>query len=459
LRRLIPRSLLGQIALVVGLVLLVVQAVNVVTVRSERQRLSQAQLEGPVVTRFLVAANRLVERGRERPIENRRGRIFFGETSIVAPDANNAELAERLLETATANGFELREARAAIAETPPPLPPIRAGGPPRAEDDAARAARFRALLLSIQLPDGRWINGELLILRPTPYGFLRLTAATLIFYLILLAALFLVLRRVLRPLRDLTDAAQRFRGAGEAPRVEPRGPADIRRAIEAFNAMGARVGGLLDEKDRMLGAIGHDLRTPLASLRIRAESMEPAEERERIIATIEEMTGLLDDTLALARSGRSKEPARPLDVTALADAVVEEFRDLGSDVTLEDSPRAVACVRANLLRGAIRNLIDNAVKYGGAARVRVGADADAERVLIDVLDRGPGIPEDQLQKVQEPFVRLEASRSRETGGTGLGITLARAAARLHGGELELRNRDGGGLAARLWLPRAESDAA
>jgi signal transduction histidine kinase len=454
LRRLVPKSLIAQIAVVIALVLLVLQAINFAAVRSERQRVTQAQLEVPVITRFLAATNRLVERGRERPIENRRGRIGFGPASIVAAEANDIELAERLRETAAANGIEIREARAAISDAVPPLPATREDGSQRilpVEDQ--RAERFRSLLLSLQLPDGRWVNGQLLILRPNPYGFLRLAASTLAFYLVLLGALIFVLRRLLRPLRDLTQAAQRFRGAGKAPQVTPRGPADIRRAIEAFNDMGGRVGGLLDEKDRMLGAIGHDLRTPLASLRIRAESMEPPEERERMIATIEEMTGLLDDTLALARSGRSHEPPRPLDVTALADAVVEEFRELGHDVAMEESGRAVACVRPNLVRGAVRNLIDNAVKYAGAVRVAVTCNGD--RVTVEVLDRGPGIPEDHLARVQEPFVRLEESRSRQTGGSGLGITLARAAARIHGGELELANRPEGGLVARLCLPREE----
>jgi signal transduction histidine kinase len=454
MRRLIPRSLIGQIALVMALVLLVLLALTLTAVRAERQRLSQALLEGPVMTRFLASANRIVERGRERPIENRRGRVELGSQSTVPAESNDPDLAERLRETAAANGLEVRDARAALSDTLPPVPEGRGDGgrppPPSAEE---RAERFRSLLLAVQLADGRWVNGQLLITRPVQPPFLRLAGATLLLYLVLLGALILVLRRLLRPLHELTQAAQRFRGAGEMAPVTPRGPTDIRRAIEAFNAMGSRVVGLLAEKDRMLGAIGHDLRTPLASLRIRAESMEPAEERERVIATIEEMTVLLDDTLSLARSGRSKEPARALDLTALADAVVEEFRELGHDVALEESARAVACVRPHLVRGAIRNLIDNAVKYAGAARVAVLSQG--ERVMVDVLDRGPGIAEAQLARVQEPFVRLEESRSRATGGSGLGIALSRAAAQVHGGELELANREGGGLRARLCLPPGE----
>ena len=451
MRRLLPRSLIGQMALVIALVLLAVQALNFASVRSERQRLSQAQLEGPVMTRFVATAARIVERDREGPVENRRGRIDVGDQTNVAPDANDADLSSRLRETATAYGIEVRDARAAVSDDPPPLPTARPDGARRPQiSPEERAQRFRSLLLSIQLADGRWINGQLTIVRPGSSGLIRLAIGTFLFYLFLLAAVILVLRRLVRPLGDLTRAAERFRGQGEAPHVEPRGPADVRRAVEAFNAMNARVAGLIEEKDRMLGAIGHDLRTPLASLRIRVEEVEPAEERERMIVTIEEMAAQLEDTLALARSGRSNEPVRQLDIAALADAVVEEFRELDRDVTFDESHRSVGSVRPNLLRGALRNLIDNAVKYGGSARVAVGNDG--QRVWIEVSDQGPGIPDEHLAKVQEPFVRLEESRSRETGGSGLGITLARAAAHLHGGELELSNRQGGGLSARINLP-------
>jgi signal transduction histidine kinase len=255
--------------------------------------------------------------------------------------------------------------------------------------------------------------------------------------------------RLARPLRDLTAAAERFEGRGEAPQVEPRGPADVRRAILAFNAMSARVSAMFDEKDRMLGAIGHDLRTPLASLRIRAESVEPEAERARMIATIEEMTAMLDDTLALARSGRAAENLRPVDISALTDTVVEEFRALGHDVTFEEGARQTEAVQPNLLRRAVRNLVDNAVKYAGSAEVAVRATPRG--IAVEIADQGPGIPDAELGNVQEPFVRLETSRNRETGGSGLGLALARAAAQAHGGRLELENRPGGGLLARILL--------
>jgi signal transduction histidine kinase len=451
-RRLLPRSLIGQIALVMAVALLVAQAINFALVRSERQRVTQAQLEGPAVTRFLAAAERLTSAERTRPIETRRGRVAIEAESVLRAGAQDEDLTQRLRESAAANGFGFTDARAAIGDEPPPLPQRRAGTPGRLiVDPQERARRLRSLLLSLRLPDGRWVNGQLAIPRPDPWPLVRLGVGTILIYVALLGAMLLVAARLTRPLRELTRAADQFRGPGAAPPIEARGPDDIRQAIDAFNAMSARVAALLDEKDRMLGAIGHDLRTPLASLRIRAESMEPPEERERMVATIEEMAAMLEDTLALARSGRSSEPIRTLDVAALVDALVEEYRAMDRPVSFHGD-RVVAPVRPNLLRRAVRNLIDNALHYAGA--VEASVRADAKGIVIEIADRGPGIAEAQLELVREPFVRLESSRSRATGGSGLGLALARAAALLHGGELELENRDGGGLVVRLLLPES-----
>ena len=166
---------------------------------------------------------------------------------------------------------------------------------------------------------------------------------------------------------------------------------------------------------------------------------------------------MLDDTLALARSGRAVESARNVDLCALADTVVEEFRALGHDVEMDGTGRKSACVQPRLLRRAVRNLVENAVKYAGAARVTVSVREDA--LAIEVGDRGPGIAAEELHRVIDPFYRVEGSRSRETGGSGLGLTLARAAAQAHGGALELENRPEGGLVARILVPRNPAAAA
>jgi signal transduction histidine kinase len=438
---LLPRSLIGQIALVMAVALLVAQAINFLVVFNERQRATRAQTEAPAIVRFIGFAQRVqtMPAGvREQVLANvsRRSRFSIDEASAVTAENNDGRLSERLRESAEANSLPIREARAAFSDEAP----------------SRRGRRFRALILSVQLTDGSWFNGRLAVPRPDPWIALRLAASTLLLYFFLLAAMIWIAARLARPLRNLTAAADRFQGRGEAPQVEPSGPADLKRAILAFNAMSARVSAMLDEKDRMLGAIGHDMRTPLASLRIRAESVEPEEERQRMIATIEEMTAMLDDTLALARTGRAGEKVRPVDLQALADAVVEEFRALGHDVEMVESERQTAPVQSNLLRRALRNLIDNGVKYGGAVRVAVRPAKDA--IAVEISDNGPGIPEAELGNVQEPFVRLERSRNRETGGSGLGLALARGAAEAHGGRLELENGAAGGLIARIVLPGA-----
>jgi signal transduction histidine kinase len=437
-------------ALLIGAALLVAQLVNFALILNERQKLSLAQNQGPAIARFVNVATDVSQAPAEFRFAvlqdaSRRGAHFAIERASHVPgDADRASGVEaRTRQSLASAGVAASEVRAAFTTEQRP-------------ERRGRGGRMRGprevqlLLLSAQLPGGEWLNGRINTPPPDPLLTARLIAATLLLYLIVLGATLLIARRLARPLRDLTKAAERFGGREAPAAVEPRGPADLKRAIDAFNAMNRRVVALLDEKDRMLGAIGHDLRTPLASLRIRAESVEPASERERMIATIDEMNAMLEDILVLARSGRAREAARPMDVTALADALVEEYRELGHDAALEPSERQVLAIQPNLMRRAIRNLIDNAVKYGGSARVAVRSEGDA--ILIEVRDRGPGLAPDQLGQVLEPFYRVEESRSRETGGTGLGLAIARAIAESHGGELRLANAPDGGLSATIRLP-------
>jgi signal transduction histidine kinase len=200
----------------------------------------------------------------------------------------------------------------------------------------------------------------------------------------------------------------------------------------------------------MLGAIGHDLRTPLASLRVRTELVEDEAERARMAVTIDDMNRTLDDILSLARLGRPSEPEQRVDLPALIDSVVGEFEDLGADVTVEEADRLAVPMRPNLTKRAVRNLIENALKYGAQARVRVRPDGgDA---VVEVDDDGPGIPAQEIERMFQAFTRLEQSRSRDTGGAGLGLALSRAIVEAHGGVLTLVNRAEGGLRAEMRLP-------
>lgn len=218
--------------------------------------------------------------------------------------------------------------------------------------------------------------------------------------------------------------------------------------------MQARLCALLDEKDVMLGAIGHDLKTPLATLRVRIEAVVDDAERARMAATIEDINRSLDDILSLARVGRPSDPIEPNELAALVADIVGDYEDMGDDVTLVEAERTVAPVRATWLRRALRNLLSNALRYGTRARVHLRRDA-REAVLV-VEDDGPGIPSEAIARMMEPFTRLDVSRNSATGGAGLGLTLARAIADQHGGSLVLANRlvDGRvvGLTATLRLP-------
>jgi signal transduction histidine kinase len=305
------------------------------------------------------------------------------------------------------------------------------------------------MLLAAQLPDGRWLNARLIVPGQPPLVTPELALATVLLYLFVVSAAVLIAMRIARPLGDLTRAAESFRGRNEPVAVEPRGPADLRNAIEAFNAMNRRVVDLLEEKDRTLGAIGHDLRTPLASLRIRAESLEPEEDRDRMIATIEEMTATLEDILTLARVGRSREHFEETDVSDVVGSIVEEYRELGKNVTFASDGPHMRDVQPTLLRRAVRNLVDNAIKYAGVAEVDVRGSGS---VTIAVMDRGPGLPSEELERVTGAFYRGEPSRNRETGGAGLGLSIAKAVTDAHGGSLTLANREGGGFVASITLP-------
>ncbi len=255
--------------------------------------------------------------------------------------------------------------------------------------------------------------------------------------------------RVTRPLQRLTESADKFSGAEPLQPLEIEGPPDMRRAIEAFNGLSRRISELLEEKDQMLGALGHDLRTPLASMKIRAASMRPVEERTALFSTVDGMERMIEDILTLARTGRSAEPPARVDVRALVSAVVGEFQAQGARVELEPGEAIVWPLRPDLMTRALRNLVDNAIRYAGGARLRVAAEGPA--LFIRVEDEGPGLPADQLEHVLRPFARLDQSRNRDTGGAGLGLAIAMSIARLHGGTVALENRAEGGLSATLRL--------
>lgn len=453
LRRFGPRSLAGQMALLVALGLFMAQAVNLVLLLRDRSAFRMAQATRPAAYRI---ADTLDQEAAGRPIAPDHGRVrLAAATPITATMAPQPAMAHEIANQLDEMGIRVTTVQVAIAkphEYDVPLSRFEQRIATRGGRDPAIAPPPRdTILIAARRPDGRWLVLAGGLPRDDLRLFWRLLAQTFILYGVVLLPMLWVARRISRPLRELAAAARGFTPAGPSEPLEESGPPDVRAVIAAFNALRHRVTAMLDEKDRMLGAIGHDLRTPLAALRVRIESVDDEQDRARMADTIAEMNRTLDDILSLARLGRPSEPETEVDLAALVDAVVEDFRDLGDPVTFSEVGRLKMRLRPSLIRRAVRNLIENAVKYGGVAEVSL--ESDARVAAIIVADRGPGIPDDRLHQVFDPFFRLESSRNRHTGGIGLGLALARAIVEEAGGAIVLSPRVGGGLVATITLPK------
>jgi signal transduction histidine kinase len=461
LRRFLPKSLTGQIGLIVAVALFVAQAINFTLILNERRDLRASQVIVPSVTRLIDATERLTNPAadsapgdRDRPRERPRGfdprtRVQLHDTQPVpAGEPRRGDIESAIRRGLIDGGMNPRDVVAVVR----PVDERRIGQRKMTPERAQRLRRMGAeLYIAVQVSDGRWLGLQTGWPRSERTLIWQLLIQTLILYAVVLIPVLLVSRRIARPLRQLAAAARDFTPGSGADPVEERGPSDVRSVTAAYNALSLRVNAMLEEKDRMLGAIGHDLRTPLAALRVRIESVDDDEDRNRMADTIDEMNRTLDDILSLARLGRPSEPPTDVDLSALIDAVVEDFRDLDMPVAFEEAPRLTMRIRPNLMRRAVRNLIENAVKYGEAAEVSLISGVTG--VSIQVADRGPGIPAKKIEAVFDPFTRLETSRNRETGGIGLGLALARAIVRDAGGDIVLANREGGGLTATIRLPR------
>ena len=278
--------------------------------------------------------------------------------------------------------------------------------------------------------------------------------------LIVFAGLFFAVRQTAKPIATLADSARRFADNMDVPDLPLEGPREMRELAEAFNEMKARIRHLVAERTRVLAAIAHDLRTYLTRLNLRAEFIVDEDQRARARADLEEMSALIDDTLLLARdAAQGTRPASDLDLVAEVKEFVAARIELGQPVTLTppDTNEAPVRIDAVALRRILANLTDNAIRYGGNARLAIARAAKEWRVTVE--DDGPGIPESDLQRVVAPFERLEPSRGRAGGGAGLGLAIVKALADSQGMRFELSNRAAGGLSAALFLADAGASAA
>jgi signal transduction histidine kinase len=438
-----PRTLAGQTILVVALSLAFVQLIGFSLYYLAQRNQWITVAAAPGVIRILEALD-----PRERTPAWQRARA--ARTLIVTPQVpvmtgkEAPEIATRAAELFRSAGMVPLDVRAALDEPQRRNRRLRLFAAERPQ-----APRLQ-VQLSVQLQADQWVT---VYTRSAPVAqpiAQRMIVQTLFLYGMVLIPLVWFTRRLAAPLRALTSATARVGTPEGAQPVPEIGPEDVRRLAASFNAMQQRIRSMLEEKDHMLGAIGHDLRTPLTALRVRVETAAEGADRDRMVATIDDMQKMLDDILSLARVGRDREPPQRVDLSALADAALDDFEDMGVPVVRGDLPRAVVNVHPRAIRRALTNLIENAVKYGDRAHVSLRIESG--RAILSVADEGPGIPEDRIEEMLQPFTRIESSRSRDTGGTGLGLAIVRAVASAENGQLVLRNGAERGLIAELSLP-------
>jgi len=302
---------------------------------------------------------------------------------------------------------------------------------------------------AVALPDGSWLHFRTV----APLGSLNLAVERVLLALVPAIALMVIggamVRRTLQPLRELAAAADRV-GRGQEEHVREEGPGEVVRVIGAFNRMQARIHRLIDDRTQALAAVGHDLRTPLARLRLRAEAVDDAHARGAIDRDIAEMEAMVASLLAYLGGDSDPEAPARIDVAVLCATLADDAQDRGREAEYRGPDHCELTVRPLGLKRALTNLVDNALHH--ADRVWLTLAPGAGEVAILVEDDGPGIPEDQLETVLQPFVRLDQARGRDTVGFGLGLPIVARVVEAEGGRLDLANRAAGGLCATVTLP-------
>lgn len=296
-------------------------------------------------------------------------------------------------------------------------------------------------------------DGSELTIDVTPRGIMPLAewlsyvfAAQMV---VLIICSWFAVRQAVRPLGELAAAADALDPNRKGSPMNEGGPSEVANAARAFNAMRDRIAHYLEERVQILAAISHDLQTPITRMLLRADMADDSLEKEKLVSDLREIERLVQDGIAYARSSHGNgEKAYRIDLSSFIDSIAHDYQDTGKAVTVVDIVRGTAVTKPRALRRILTNFIDNAIKFTGAAEISVERKGEGN-IVITVLDRGPGIPDDKLQAAMQPFFRLETSRNRDTGGTGLGLAIAQQLASTIGGSVRLYNRAGGGLAAEV----------
>ncbi len=464
MRRFFPHSLTGQTILVLFVGLIITHVVSMLVYSFDRgQVLSEMGINQ--IARHMANITRLVNESpvgwRERIVEALNDpafRVSLSPESILAPAKEKSRRTgvirknmERRLQGETIHRVVVQ-----FTDTPETQP----AGHYRISVRWVRmfvdrvfynSPMDRSLRISVKLKDGQWINFS----SPMPEaGSFWATATVMSTLLMALAVLLLsvwVVRRLTAPLGALARASKRLGRNVDAPPLPEVGPLEVRQASRAFNDMQNRLRSFIEDRTRMLAAISHDLRTPITLLRLRAELVDDEEVRDKMIANLDQMEDMIASTLAFAREDAESEDSRNVDFAALLGSICDDMSDVGLPVDLDTADRIFYECRPRAMSRALTNLIENAVKYGGGAHVRLKDGGQSLNITVE--DDGPGIPADRIDEVFAPFYRVEQSRNQETGGIGLGLSVAGTVIQAHGGEINLANRHDGGLRVTVQLPR------
>lgn len=487
MKRWLPKSLAGQMIALLLIALVAAQAVSMLIFADERRMALRAAARDQVLQRTVSMALLLQDTPRDlhrrilKAASTPQLRFFVSDDSRVAIEdavATDHPLLKSLGEKLKG---AVGEVRLSLIDERGLFAPFRKGklrhrkGEERGEHDddgpdyngdeehhdrkkAGREhgsePRGLGLEVSLLLKDGEWLNVVTVLALPPPgWAWISLLSMALV-ALALTVIVVIMVRRITRPLQRLAVASEAF-GRGAAAEALPEvGPGEVRRTTAAFNQMRDRLTRYVNDRTRMLAAISHDLRTPITTLRLRAEFIDDETIKKKILDTLEEMQRMTEEVLAFVREEATAEGTRRIDLSSLIDSLVADLVEIGRDVSFLPGEKTPYACRPASLKRALSNVIENAVTYGERARVLL-RDAGADLAIV-VEDDGPGISSADLERVFEPFVRLEESRSRETGGIGLGLAIARSIVRSHGGDIELENRREGGLRLTILLPKETS---
>lgn len=474
--RLVPRSLLGRLILVLLTGLVIAELVSFAIHTRERGQLL-SQVTGMRSAQRIADIVRLLEP--LTPAERRKMvdilsappmTISLDRGPIATVEAERDKNARALLFSAMLRRFLGNEWPAVVTVSENVAPPFQPGPMHGAKGMAMREGWMPMnpamhsdmqtgllFVAQVRLSDGTLVTFDTHEPREATDWPYRVLLSLAVLLAAVIGVSLIAVRWATRPLNALADAADELGKNINRPPLKETGPLEVTRAARAFNSMQARLAGYIRERTRILAAMSHDLKTPITRLRLRSELLDDAQLRARFTRDLEEMESMVAATLGFLRGLESGEAAEPVDIMALLESLQADILETGGQVTIEGSAQRPYRGQTQALKRCLSNLLENAIQYGKSARVVV---EDGEHALrLRIQDQGPGIPPADLERVFEPFCRLEGSRSRTTGGTGLGLTIARSVAEAHNGQLTLRNREEGGLEACLTLPRTTVPAA